>query len=207
MVIPSQLLAKEDINRRNFFVRQAPAWSGTNQYLNSCIDLNGDEKLIHTQWFGNIETAGNYGTDGEGNPLYDTQDWGAEKRMGFYHADLDEDGDYFFDGILGFFCPKVSFNSDIRLNSGGTSVSIERPKLEIPVVGEDKLVEAIYTNTSTMRFKVYVGVYEDGFMAKKIPLQDVQGDDIILTMQNVYATQQGNSNKGSNADPYDYFQC
>jgi hypothetical protein len=207
MVIPSQLLAKEDINRRNFFVRQSPAWSGTNQSLNSCIDLNGDEKLIHTQWFGNMETAGNYGTDGEGNPLYDTQDWGAEKRMGFYPADLDEDGDYFFDGIRGFFCPKVSFNADIRLNSGGTSVSIERPKLEIPVVGEDKLVEAIYTNTSTMRFKVYVGVYEDGFMAKKIPLQDSQGDDIILTMQNVYATQQGNSNKGSNADPYDYFQC
>ncbi len=207
MVIPSQLLAKEDINRRNFFVRQAPAWSGTNQSLNSCIDLNGDEKLIHTQWFGNMETAGNYGTDGEGNPLYDTQDWGAEKRMGFYPADLDDQGEYHFDGIRGFFCPKVSFNADIRLNSGATSVAISRPKLEIPVVGEDKMVEAIYTNTSTMRFKVYVGVYEDGFMAKKIPLQDVQGDDIILTMQNVYATQQGNSNKGSNSDPYDYFMC
>ena len=58
-----------------------------------------------------------------------------------------------------------------------------------------------------MRFKVYVGVYEDGFMAKKIALQDAQGDDIILDMSNVYATQQGNSNKGSNSDPYDYFMC
>ena len=207
MVIPSQLLAKEDVNRRNFFVRQAPAWSGTNQSLNSCVDLNNNPKLIHTQWFGNMETAGNYGTDAEGNPLYASVDWGAEKRMGFYPADLDDNGDYFFDGIRGFFCPKVSFNADIRLNSGATSVSIERPKLEIPVVGEDKLVEAIYTNTSTMRFKMYVGVYEDGFMVKKIPLEDAQGDDIILTMANVYATQQGNSNKGSNSDPYDYFQC
>lgn len=207
MVIPSQLLAKEDINRRNFFVRQAPAWSGTNQSLNSCVDLNNNPKLIHTQWFGNMETAGNYGTDAEGNPLYASVDWGAEKRMGFYPADLDDNGDYFFDGIRGFFCPKVSFNADIRLNSGATSVTIERPKLEIPVVGEDKLVEAIYTNTSTMRFKMYVGVYEDGFMVKKIPLTDAQGDDIILTMANVYATQQGNSNKGSNSDPYDYFQC
>jgi hypothetical protein len=207
MVIPSQLLAKEDINRRNFFVRQSPAWSGTNQSLQSCVDLNGNTKLIHTQWFGNMETAGNYGTDGEGNPLYATADWGAEKRMGFYPADLDDQGDYHFDGIRGFFCPKVSFNADIRLNSGATSVAISRPKLEIPVVGEDKMVEAIYTNTSTMRFKVYVGVYEDGFMAKKIPLQDSQGDDIILDMSNVYATQQGNSNKGSNSDPYDYFMC
>ena len=207
MVIPSQLLAKEDINRRNFFVRQAPAWSGTNQSLNSCVDLNNNPKLIHTQWFGNMETAGNYGTDAEGNPLYASVDWGAEKRMGFYPADLDDNGDYFFDGIRGFFCPKVSFNADIRLNSGATSVVIERPKLEIPVVQEDKLVEAIFINTSTMRFKMYVGVYEDGFMVKKIPLEDAQGDDIILTMANVYATQQGNSNKGSNSDPYDYFQC
>ena len=207
MVIPSQLLAKEDINRRNFFVRQSPAWSGTNQSLQSCVDLNGNTKLIHTQWFGNMETAGNYGTDGEGNPLYATADWGAEKRMGFYPADLDDQGEYHFDGIRGFFCPKVSFNADIRLNSGATSLAISRPKLEIPVVGEDKMVEAIYINSSNMRFKVYVGVYEDGFMAKKIPLQDAQGDDIILDMSNVYATQQGNSNKGSNSDPYDYFMC
>ena len=207
MVIPSQLLAKEDINRRNFFVRQSPAWSGTNQSLQSCVDLNGNTKLIHTQWFGNMETAGNYGTDTEGNPLYATADWGAEKRMGFYPADLDDQGEYHFDGIRGFFCPKVSFNADIRLNSGSTSVSISQPKLEIPVVGEDKMVEAIYINSSNMRFKVYVAVYEDGFMAKKIPLQDAQGDDIILDMSNVYATQQGNSNKESNSDPYDYFIC
>ena len=207
MVIPSQLLAKQDVNRRNFFVRQSPAWSGTNQSLNSCVDLNGDDKLIHTQWFGNMETAGNYGTDAEGNPLYDTQDWGAEKRMGFYPADLDDQGDYFFDGIRGFFCPKVSFNGTVRLNSGATSLTIERAKLEIPVAGEDKLVEAIYTASSDMRFKVYVGVYEDGFMVKKIALQDSNDDDIILTMANVLGTQQGNSNKGSNSDPYDYFQC
>jgi hypothetical protein len=208
MVIPSQLLAKEDVNRRNFFVRQAPAWSGTNQSLNSCEDLNGNTKLIHTQWFGNMETAGNYGTDAEGNPLYDTQDWGAEKRMGFYPADLDDQGDYFFDGIRGFFCPKVSFNADIRLNSGATSLTIERPKLEIPIAGEDGLVQGIIINSpSDMRFKVYIGVYEDGFMAKKIALRDSQGDDLILDMSNVMSVQQGNSNKNNNQGPFDYFEC
>ena len=78
MVIPSQLLAKEDINRRNFFVRQSPAWSGTNQSLESCVKLDNSTKLIHTNWFGNSETQGNFGTDSEGNPLYNTVDWGAE---------------------------------------------------------------------------------------------------------------------------------
>ena len=29
MIVPSQLLAKQDTNTRNFFLRQAPAWSGT----------------------------------------------------------------------------------------------------------------------------------------------------------------------------------
>ena len=43
--------------------------------------------------------------------------------------------------------------------------------------------------------------------SKKIALRDSQGDDIILDMSNVISTEQGNSNKGSNSDPYDYFQC
>tara|TARA_R110000772_G_scaffold198192_1_gene308858 strand:- start:38 stop:2749 length:2712 start_codon:yes stop_codon:yes gene_type:complete len=207
MVIPSQLLAKEDINRRNFFVRQSPAWSGTNQSLQTCESEDGNLKLIHTEWFGSMETAGNYGTDGEGNPLYATAEWGAEKRMGFYPADLDAQGEYHFDGIRGFFCPKVSFNADIRLNSGSALVVISQPKLEIPIVGEDKMVDNIYPLTSNMRFKVYIAIYEDGFMSKKIPLQDAQGDDIILTMSDVTAVQQGNSNKNSTSSPYDYYSC
>lgn len=207
MVIPTQLLAKEDVNRRNFFVRQSPAWSGTNQSLQSCEDLDGNAKIIHTEWFGNMETQGNFGSDGEGNPLYATVDWGAEKRMAFYPADLDDQGEYHFDGIRGFFCPKVSFNADIRLNSGGTFLVVQQPKLEVPIVGEDKMVDTIYPLTSNMRFKIYIGVYEDGFMSKKIPLQDAQGDDIILTMSDLSAVQQGNSNKNSNSSPYDYYSC
>ena len=132
-------------------------------------------KLIHTQWFGNMETAGNYGTDAEGNPLYDTQDWGAEKRMGFYPADLDDQGDYFFDGIRGFFCPKVSFNADIRLNSGATSLIYRKTKIRDTYSWvKTSLVQGIIIriHLQHMRFKVYIGVYEDGFMAKKIALRD-----------------------------------
>ena len=210
MVIPSQLLAKEDINRRNFFVRQSPAWSGTNQSLESCVKLDNSTKLIHTNWFGNSETQGNFGTDSEGNPLYNTVDWGAEKRMGFYPCveTPPSSNDFICDGNRGFFCPKVSFNADIRLNSGGTVVNIQQPKLEIPVAGEDGLVQGIILSSpSDMRFKAYIGIYEDGFMVKKIPMQDSSGNDIILNMSNVISVQQGNSNKNSNQPPFDYFKC
>ncbi len=209
MVIPSQILAKKETNTRNFSVRQSPAWSGTNQSLSACdsVENTGSLKLIHTEWFGNMETAGNFGTDVEGNPIYAQQLWGGEKRMGFYPVDIDADGDYVFDSIRGFFAPKVSFNAGLAFRSGNASASISLPKLEIPIAGEDKMVSDIDIASSDMRFKFFIGVYEDGFMSKKIPMQDINGDDIILTMSNVYGIQSGFSNKNSNSDPYDYYQC
>ena len=204
MVIPSQLQAKQDVNTRNFFVRQSPAWVGTNFSHESDEYQAGGDKMITTGYFGNMETAGNYGTDGEGNPLYGIQDWGAEKRMGFYPDDNDE-------GIRGFFCPKVSFNAGLSLQGGSGLLTIADAKLEIPIIYEDKLVDRIYSlsASSTMRFKIYIGIYEDGFMKKKIPLIDGVGDDIILTMSDVSNVVAGNSNKdtdfGGALAGYDYF--
>ena len=209
MVVPSQILAKKETNTRNFSVRQAPAWSGTNQSLSACdsVENQGTLKLIHTEWFGANETAGNFGTDAEGNPIYAQQTWGGEKRMGFYPVDIDAQGEYVFDSIRGFFAPKVSFNAGLALRSGNPSANILLPKLEIPIAGEDKMVSDIDLASSDMRFKFFIGIYEDGFMSKKIAMQDVNGDDIILTMSNVYGIQSGFSNKSSNSDPYDYYQC
>ena len=123
MVVPSQLLAKQDVNRRNFSVRQSPAWAGTNKNLDYCGDVLGTQKLIKTDWFGHMETAGNYGTDGEGDPVYAVEEWGADKRMGFYPYDTTTGFDD--DGIRGYFCPKVSFNSSISLASGNQSATIQ----------------------------------------------------------------------------------
>ena len=203
MVIPSQLLAKQDVNTRNFEIRQSPAWVGTNASHNFTEDGDGNSTLIRTNYFGSMETAGNYGTGPEGVPLYDTQAWGAEKRMGFYPDSEDE-------GIRGFFCPKTSFNAAISLQ-GGASFTIADAKLEIPIIYQDKLVDRIYSLSaaSTMRFKIYVSIYEDGSMKKKIPLQDINGDDIILDMDNVTNVITGNSNKdvdaGGDLTQYDYF--
>lgn len=204
MLIPSQLLAKKDVNTRNFFLRQAPAWSGTNQSLDSCQSITGVNKLIHTSWFGNMETAGNFGTGPEGQNLYRIEEWGADKKMGFYPYDNSSGFDS--DGIRGFFCPKVSFNSAITFNSGNASANVQQPRLEIPVVEEDKLVKDIIISASTMTFKFYIGVYEDGFMKKKIAMKDINGDDIILNLIGAQKLQ-GNSNKTSSSQDYDYFQC
>ncbi len=209
MVIPSQLLAKQDINTRNFFLRQSPAWSGTNQSLDWCgEDDNGDEKLIHTPYYGGMETSGNYGIGPEGEPLYNERaDWGASKRMTNEPCVINDDDYYDCDGNRGFFCPKVSFNSVISFNSGSTSAFVESIKLEIPVVGQDKLVRYLRDATTTMTFKFYIGVYEDGFMVKKLAMQDAQGDDIVLTMQNLQSVEEGESNKKTHQAPYDYFKC
>ena len=208
MVVPSQLLAKQDVNTRNFKLRQGPSWSGANQSLDTCVNLDNNEKLIHTPYYGNAETHGNYGFDAEGGPLYTALEWGAEKRMDTEPCVYNPDTDYYdCEGSRGFFCPKVSFNASIGLDSGATSAFIDGIKLEIPVVGEDKMVRFLRDATTTMTFKVYVGIYEDGFMVKQIPLQDAQGDDIVLTMQNLAGVEPGLSNKNSTSDLYDYFQC
>ena len=199
---PAQLLAKNDTNTRNFFVRQSPAWVGVNENLDTITDENNITKLIKTNYFGNMETAGNYGTDAEGNPLYDDVAWGSEKRMGFYPDDDDE-------GIRGFVVPRRSFNTTIGFNSGNTSASPTNVKLEIPVVEEDKMVKSIDLThaDSTMTFRPYLGVFEDGLMVKKIGMVDASGDLITLGIEDISNTSAGNSNKdtASATLEYDYF--
>ena len=206
---PARLLAKQDTNRRNFFIRQSPAWAGTNQSLESCEDINGNAKLIHCNYFSSIETCGNYGTDSEGLPLYSVDDWGSSKRMDFYPYDNTSGDD--LDGIRGFFAPKVSFNAALSFNSGNPSATLEGLKFEIPLVGEDKMVIGINEDVpeSTIRWKAYIGVYKDGETVKKIALQDINGDDILLDQSNIGGLSQGFSNKSNHGTSatYDFFIC
>ena len=207
-VPPARLLAKQDVNTRSFFLRQSPAWAGVNKNLESC-SIFGYDKLIHCNYFASIETCGNYGTDPENLPLYSVEDWGSSKRMDFYP--YDDTSGFDDDGIRGFFAPKVSFNAALSFNSGNASAILEGLKFEIPLVGEDKMVLDIEESdaASTMRWKAYIGVYKDGETVKKIALQDVNGDDILLDVSNLAGKSQGFSNKnqhGSSAT-YDFFVC
>ena len=207
-VPPAQLLADKDTNTRNFFVRQAPAWSGTNKEMNYCEDSNFNPKIIHSDYFGNIETCGNYGTNPEGQPIFVAADWGGAKRMDFYPYDNTSGFDP--DGVRGFFAPKVSFNASIGFNSGNASATLENMLFEIPLVQEDKMVYGINQDSTqtTMRWKIYIGIYQDSQMVKKIPLQEsLNGPDIILDKNNIQNTVQGFSNKTHTNATYDFFVC
>ena len=203
MILPAQLLAKSDVNVRRFDIRQSPAWAVPNASLSATVDLNQDPKLFYTNWFSSSETSGNYGTDGEGLPVYPgTQEWGVEKRMGFYPCEI-VSGDEECDAIRGYFAPKVSFNADVKLSAGGPVV-LSDAKYEIPVLQEDKMVVGILdTHPDTdMTFNVCIGIWEDGLQQKEITLLDgINGNNLVLTN---YTATTGYSNKTTVGGDFDY---
>ena len=210
MVIPSQLLAKSATNPRTFNVRQSPAWAVPNASLSSTVDINQDTKEFYTEYFSGTVTSGIYGTDGEGNPVYpNTQEWGVEKRMGFYPCDPTAvAGIYDCNHIRGFFAPEVSFNSDISFTNGSPLAVIDEARYEIPVIQEDLMVGDIEIAASDMEFNVCIAVWEDGLQTKEITLNDSLGVPLALGMSNVTSVVQGYSNKTnrSGSVPYDYYR-
>ena len=212
MVIPSQLLAKSDTNPRTFNVRQSPAWAVPNGSLYSKVDFNQDPKEFFTGYFSSTVTSGNYGTDGEGNPVYPaTQEWGVEKRMGFYPCvakAAPNEFEYDCNHIRGFFAPKVSFNSVISFTTGGTVATIEQARYEIPVIQEDLMVGDIDIASSDMEFNVCIGIWVDGLQEREITLLDSAGGaPLVLTLNGATAVA-GYSNKDIHTGntPYDYFR-
>jgi hypothetical protein len=210
MVIPSQLLAKSATNPRTFDVRQSPAWAVPNASLSSTVDINQDIKEFYTQYFSGTVTSGNYGTDGEGNPIYpSTQEWGVEKRMGFYPCDPTAvQSEYDCNHIRGFFAPKVSFNSGISFTTGGTAAVIEQARYEIPVIQEDQMVGNIDIAASDMEFNVCIAVWVDGLQQKEITLlASAGGSPLVLTLNGATAVA-GYSNKTDHSGTvnYDYFR-
>lgn len=192
----AHMLAKQDTNTRQFVLRQSPFWAGTNASLSSISGLDGNDKEFLTRWFYNTETSGNSG--GVTGTEQTQQSWGARKRMVAYP---DGEGQY----IRGYFAPKVSFNSSLRLSGNPTSVTISGMQLEIPVVKEDDMVVDINLGSSTMKFTPYIGIWENGLMIKKIPLQDANGDDLELTPNgkaNAYSAKQTSQGDSDYRIPY-----
>ena len=183
----AHMLAKQDVNRRTFDLQQAMAWVGTNyglEYLNgteastkyntgNTSDI--DEKWFGTRYWGNVEIHGNAG--GVSSTQWKQRDWGVRKQMTSYPATTSQ-------SQRGWFCPKVSFNADLSLG-GNYSVTIGSGLLraEIPVVDEDKMVTNLdHANAaSDIEFGLFVGIYEDGGMVKKIRLQNAGGQPAVLT--------------------------
>lgn len=198
MLIPSKLEAKKDTNPRDFFLRQAPYWTGTNQSLISNVDEDDADKLFITNYFWNMETFGNFGPFEENPenpdnplPLTSQTDFGLDVTNSAYPTQ-----DANFGSERGYFSPHMSYSADILYRSGNASANVPIINYEVPVLGEDGMVYQLLPQSpeSTMTFGVFIGVHENGEMVKKMRLQDSNGDDIVLDIGDSTAVQ-GFSNK------------
>jgi len=198
MLIPSKLEAQKDTNTRDFFLRQAPFWTGTNQSLVGDVDEDGADKLFITNYFWNMETFGNFGPFEENPenpdnplPLTSQTDFGLDVTNAAYPTQ-----DANFGSERGYFSPHMSYSADILYRSGNAFADVPIINYEIPVLREDGMVYQLLPQSpeSTMTFGVFIGVHENGEMVKKMRLQDSNGDDIVLDIGDSNAVQ-GFSNK------------
>ncbi len=210
MLIPCKLEADRDTNTREFSLRQAPFWTGTNQSLLSEVDEDDNRKLFISNYFWNMETFGNFGPF-EANPenpdnpfpLTSQTDFGLDVTNSAYPTQ-DEN----FGSERGYFSPHMSYSADILYSSGNAFADVPIINCEIPVLGEDGMVYQIVPQDpeSTMTFGVFIGVYENGEMVKKIRLQDADGptgNPIVLDISDATAVE-GFSNKTDHTGSADH---
>ena len=189
----SHMLANVAANTRTFTLKQALAWVGANTSMENIYGQMQETKMFKTGYWGNMEISGNAG--GVSQDTWSQATWGAKRNSTSYPANNN-------DTVRGWFCPKVSYQSNVRLNGNPTLVAIQNMSLEIPVAKEDELVGDIDLTSTDMTFTPYVGIYEDGFMLKKVALIDFYGDNLVLSPT---GKKQGESNKTDGASPVDYF--
>lgn len=172
MIIPANLQAKSNVNTRQFQLNQGPKWVGQNEDLESENDLDGNAKKVETHYFGNMETFGNYGSTG-----LSYQKYGIKALDNTAYVAQGEENE------LGYFCPHMTFNGKLQYQSGDRFETTGLIYYEIPVMDEDKMVYRILHNhaDSTATFNLCMGIYEDGYLKKKLILRDSSGDPIVLS--------------------------
>jgi hypothetical protein len=200
----ARMLAKNSTNTRNFTIQQATAWVGRNygmEYMeavgvtekyNTGNSVEPNEKWFGTRYWGNMEIHGNAG--GVSATQWKQKNWGVQKLMRSYPETGSE-------SIRGWFCPKVSFNADLALKNGNMSITIGSGQLkcEMPVLDEDKMVTLLdwAHADSDIEFGLFVSIYEDGALVKKIRMQDSNGDDYIMTPAGGQAYNPANPSAGT----------
>lgn len=192
MLLPCKLEADEATNRRVFHLNQAPYWTGTNESLLGKFGLGNKTKMFVTNYFWNMETFGNYGaytTDPE-DP-FNTIPVTSQTVYGLDVTNEAYPENEAFGNERGYFAPFMSFNADIDWNSGNSSADVILLDYEIPVLGEDNLVYQLQPQheDSDMTFGVFIGLYENGELIKKIRLQDANNEDIVLDVGDAQAFQ------------------
>ena len=205
LVLPCKLEAKVDTNTREFVLNQADKWSGTNEDM--FTDFKRDEpdvgKNFNTKYFEGLETFGNFSAD---DPPAD----GSVSPTNFglhLRKDSDPTSDT-FGNERGYFAPHVCFDAAVTFEDGTLNKTLESIKLEIPVISDDKMVHGITPSSSTMKFNVFISIYEDGVKVKQIRLVDSSGDAIELNASDATAAT-GETNKTNPSSilnsSYDFF--
>ena len=197
LLIPSKLEADKDVNTRDFFLRQAPFWTGTNENLFGKTSSDGGQKILVCDWFYSMETFGNFGphtVDPEDPnntvPVTNQTQFGLDATNAAYP---EEEA---FGNERGYFAPFMSYDADISYRSGNAFADISEINFELPILGEDKIVYQLKPQRveSTMTFGIFIGVYENGELVKKLRLEDSNGDAVVLNASDATAVA-GFSNK------------
>ena len=212
MLIPSKLQAKQTVNTREFEINQMPYCAGINEDM--FTEFKRDDptvgKLMTTDYYHSSETHGNYNglTDPTAVSGFNTS-YGKHIRRGYYPSDPNDPNPLVsasvFAGERGFFAPHMSFNAAITFDSGSLSATIDDLTLDIPLIQDDKMVQSIDPSASTMKFNMFLGVYENGFPVKKIRLEDVNGDPIEIDASDATAIQGGSEKTNQNQNQGHHF--
>lgn len=188
VVLPGNLQAKQDVNTRKFTLTKAPRQSGRNESLSSETDIDGNNKICSTNYFGSYASFGNYVSI---NPDTSYQKFGIKRQI---NAFFDDD----LQGEAGYFCPNISFDGKIQWYNGNTSNPSGDITVNIPTLKEDRFVYKLSPQApqTDMKFAIYMDIYEDGYPKKRIRLEDSNGIPIELLAQDSTAVA-GDSNKST----------
>ena len=201
MVLPAKLEAKQTTNTREFEILQLPYCAGTNEDM--FTDFKRDDptqgKNVVTDYFHGAETFGNYSSLGDvGLPVHAVTDYGIHLRRGYYPVDPNDTSNISYESVIagdrGYFTPHMSFNAGITFANNSLSATISNLTYDVPLIQDDKMVQSINPSASSMKFNMFLGVYEDGFPVKKIRLEDSNGDPIEINASDAVAIQ-GDSEK------------
>jgi len=194
VIVPSRLQAKSNVNTREFLMQQRPNASSANEDMTISTKLDGTTKDVTTSYYGTFEVFGNYGT---GGTTY--QKYGVKSESNVNPPSTT--------GEFGYFAPHMSFDGRVEFRTGNRSETTGTIKYEIPIIQEDRLVKTINTSSSTMKFNLCLNVYQDGYLQKRIKLEDSTGEPIVLNASSATAVNGGSVkySAGSYASATNYF--
>lgn len=212
MVLPAKLEAKQTTNTREFEINQLPYCAGTNEDM--FYEFKRDDptisKLMVTDYFYGAETFGNDNGFNDGGNIVENTDYGRALKKSYYPDNPNivnpTSSISLMAGERGYFAPHMSFNAGITFDSDSLNATISNLTLDIPLIQDDKMVQSIDPSASTMKFNMFLGVYENGFPIKKIRLEDVNGDPIEINASDATAIQGGSKKTITNPNqPHHFF--